>query len=413
MSIKYMTCVWEKSKQTGTNLLLLLALADHANDAGVCWPGIPHLARKVRRSERQTKRLIQQLIASGELEVAEGGGRGHTNLYKILLDPHGNGDADDTISDEKKVTPVTKKVTSGTQKVTPVTKKGDTAMSPESSLTIKEPSENLSPPLAESSSKPNLLPPTENPDSITNRPLDSGEECQGGNGSTGDYGGDLLRHSEAGPSFTVPSEAGGADAFADGPLEAFCQLVKTRSDLLSEKKRRQWAKKLREIAGEHGIDAAEMTTCIGLLPESDWAWRVKGLTKPYEGGFDGVIGALILRRLSGEPILTDDGKDSSSGQSRENRSQHRRGRHRREYEPCTDAERQAMWDLHGKWMKALMARKREEIDPRIDASRFRSVIGQQLGLDERQAQALCEAFEVWEAETAEPLNIEALLGESD
>jgi len=41
MSIKVMSYVWEASKAKGSELLLLLAIADHAADDGYCWPGIP------------------------------------------------------------------------------------------------------------------------------------------------------------------------------------------------------------------------------------------------------------------------------------------------------------------------------------------------------------------------------------
>jgi hypothetical protein len=38
MSIKVMSQVWEHSTRKGTRLLLLLALADFANDEGICYP---------------------------------------------------------------------------------------------------------------------------------------------------------------------------------------------------------------------------------------------------------------------------------------------------------------------------------------------------------------------------------------
>ena len=67
MSIKIMTRVWDNSKSKGSALLLLLALADYASEAGYCWPGITTLAGKTRLSERQVMRLIRQLEEAGEL----------------------------------------------------------------------------------------------------------------------------------------------------------------------------------------------------------------------------------------------------------------------------------------------------------------------------------------------------------
>ena len=85
MSIKVMTSVWEQSKQENGRLLLLLALADHANDDGVCWPSILRLAQRIRRKERQTKRLVAELMESGELFRVQGVGRGNTNLYLVTV----------------------------------------------------------------------------------------------------------------------------------------------------------------------------------------------------------------------------------------------------------------------------------------------------------------------------------------
>ena len=85
MSIKIMSRVWEESSCEGSQLLLLLALADHASDDGVCWPGIARLAHKTRKSERYTKTLIQKIEESGELHVARNAGRSNTNMYYITL----------------------------------------------------------------------------------------------------------------------------------------------------------------------------------------------------------------------------------------------------------------------------------------------------------------------------------------
>jgi hypothetical protein len=79
-----MTRIWEHSAQASSDLLLLLAIADHADDDGVCWPGIDKLAKKTRCLPRQVKRNIQKLAGRGELFIQQNRGRGHTNLYFIL-----------------------------------------------------------------------------------------------------------------------------------------------------------------------------------------------------------------------------------------------------------------------------------------------------------------------------------------
>lgn len=86
MSIAAMTSVWKDAPASGTELLLLLAIADMANDDFECWPSIKHLAKKVRVTERQVKRLLDKLILNELIEKKIGSGKGkykgwETNLY--------------------------------------------------------------------------------------------------------------------------------------------------------------------------------------------------------------------------------------------------------------------------------------------------------------------------------------------
>ena len=77
-----MTAVWEDSQHEGGALLLLLALADHAKDNGVCWPGYESLAHKSRASRRNLPRLIQKVTDSGEV-WAINRRRHQSNLYVV------------------------------------------------------------------------------------------------------------------------------------------------------------------------------------------------------------------------------------------------------------------------------------------------------------------------------------------
>lgn len=88
MSIKLMSAVWDLPDPDLANsrLLILLAMADHANDNGVCWPSIPTLAQRARISERQTQRVIQWLIHHGYVEITiKGNGKGHSNMYQLHI----------------------------------------------------------------------------------------------------------------------------------------------------------------------------------------------------------------------------------------------------------------------------------------------------------------------------------------
>jgi len=73
MSIKAMTHVWEHSAQKSTNLLMLLAIADHCNDEGACYPSITRLAHKCRLQKRGAQKVIRKLEEEGELSIIVSG----------------------------------------------------------------------------------------------------------------------------------------------------------------------------------------------------------------------------------------------------------------------------------------------------------------------------------------------------
>ncbi len=81
-----MTQVWERSRHTGTDLLMLLALSDFSDDQGNSYPGVPALATKCRMSVRNAGYILKTLQASGELEVRLNEGPRGTNCYRIVLE---------------------------------------------------------------------------------------------------------------------------------------------------------------------------------------------------------------------------------------------------------------------------------------------------------------------------------------
>lgn len=84
-----MTWVWAHSPYSGERLLLHLALADFANDEGICFPSHATLARKARCSTGWVSQTIKQMIADDLLEVVEraGNGRGKVGRYRLLKGP--------------------------------------------------------------------------------------------------------------------------------------------------------------------------------------------------------------------------------------------------------------------------------------------------------------------------------------
>ena len=88
MSIKVSAAVWQHSHQKGSRLLLMLALADYANDAKLAWPSVPTLARKTKMSERYVRSLLGSLVGEGELVPA---GIGRRGVVKYRVIPEGSG----------------------------------------------------------------------------------------------------------------------------------------------------------------------------------------------------------------------------------------------------------------------------------------------------------------------------------
>lgn len=69
MSVLTSTKVWTYSRTRGAGLLALAALADIADDEGLCWPSVEYLAEKLRQDERNTRMVLGKLKKAGELYV--------------------------------------------------------------------------------------------------------------------------------------------------------------------------------------------------------------------------------------------------------------------------------------------------------------------------------------------------------
>ena len=69
MSIAAMNAVWSRPEPKGAKRLILLALADWADDAGLSWHSIGHLARKAAVSERHVTRALREMEAEGLVRV--------------------------------------------------------------------------------------------------------------------------------------------------------------------------------------------------------------------------------------------------------------------------------------------------------------------------------------------------------
>jgi Helix-turn-helix domain len=86
MSMEMVAQVRDFSKSRGNAKFLLFVIASHINpQLGWAWPSLETLAHETTLSKPTVLKLIDALIALGELEVVRGRGRGHSNRYRITI----------------------------------------------------------------------------------------------------------------------------------------------------------------------------------------------------------------------------------------------------------------------------------------------------------------------------------------
>jgi hypothetical protein len=89
VSVKVMNAVFERYPVGGGEMILALALADHAHDDGShIYPGVETLAQKTRQSERAVQYQLRRMEKSGWLILVSQarGGRGNSREYRINRD---------------------------------------------------------------------------------------------------------------------------------------------------------------------------------------------------------------------------------------------------------------------------------------------------------------------------------------
>lgn len=95
MSIAWITRVWASPEPVSPGeRLLLLALADMANDEGICWPSVPTLARRCAMDPYTTRRSLRRLEADGFIVREMSPGR--STHYRLLQ--HGSSTSGNVVS---------------------------------------------------------------------------------------------------------------------------------------------------------------------------------------------------------------------------------------------------------------------------------------------------------------------------
>lgn len=136
MSVRVMSAVWDMPMDSSAQKLVLLALADNANDAGECYPSLTTISRKTSLDERTVRRAIRQLQQLGFMSVAERAGR--SSLFSISL------------TTLKNATPIND---------TPGKNERGQSAPPPLSFLQDTPGKNVPPPLSFLSPTPDIVPP--------------------------------------------------------------------------------------------------------------------------------------------------------------------------------------------------------------------------------------------------------------
>lgn len=86
MSVHFSNLVWFHSASRGNARLVLLALADQANDDGECWPKIEQIAKRCLLDRATVHRQLAKLRDElGELTWEDRHAQGRSNLYRLTL----------------------------------------------------------------------------------------------------------------------------------------------------------------------------------------------------------------------------------------------------------------------------------------------------------------------------------------
>jgi hypothetical protein len=85
MGTEHQAAVWEHSRQSGSSLIVLLAVADHCDSSGEWVIDQTTLQHHARLSNRRVRQVLAELIAAGELAVVSHHGRGKLSTYRLLV----------------------------------------------------------------------------------------------------------------------------------------------------------------------------------------------------------------------------------------------------------------------------------------------------------------------------------------
>jgi hypothetical protein len=101
MSIDLINAAFKRGPSNASQRLVLIALADNANDQGLCWPKLSLIARKACVSQRTAIRILDALEADGWISRerrAVKNGRRNGRINRYLVSRHKLGLSGDMVS---------------------------------------------------------------------------------------------------------------------------------------------------------------------------------------------------------------------------------------------------------------------------------------------------------------------------
>ena len=98
MSVSISKAVWKRARARGTDLVILLCLADFADEDGVAAPSVATIAHQARIVPRSVAKCLAKLKRSGQIREAGRGPKGVVR-YRVTLSP-GTDAAPDTPADQ-------------------------------------------------------------------------------------------------------------------------------------------------------------------------------------------------------------------------------------------------------------------------------------------------------------------------
>jgi hypothetical protein len=91
VSVHVLSWVFQNSEAEAGERLVLLVLANFADESGLSWPGVARIAREARLSERQVQRCLRKLERDGCIVTVLNGAPDNrqadnrrTNAYRII-----------------------------------------------------------------------------------------------------------------------------------------------------------------------------------------------------------------------------------------------------------------------------------------------------------------------------------------